>query len=50
MRSYSPRKGRKKAVRKFTYRQGVLILTWVAGGLIAMMLLWYLGILRFDVD
>jgi hypothetical protein len=50
MRSYSPGRGRKKAVTKFTYRQGIFMVAWITGAMIALMLLWYLGILRFDVD
>jgi hypothetical protein len=50
MRSYSPGRGSKKAVRKFTYRQGIFMVAWITGAMIALMLLWYLGILRFDVD
>ena len=50
MQSYSVGKGSKKAVKKFTYRQGLFTVAWVTGAMIALMLLWYLGILRFDVD
>jgi hypothetical protein len=50
MRSYSPGRGSKKAVRKFTYRQGIFMATWITGAMIALMLLWIFGILRFDVD
>ena len=50
MRSYSLGRGSKKAVRKFTYRQGILMTAWITGALVALMVLWYLGILRLDVD
>jgi hypothetical protein len=50
MRSYSPGKGKKKAVTNFTCRQGIFMVAWITGAMIALMLLWYLGILRFDVD
>jgi len=50
MRSYSLGRGGKKAVRKFTHRQGIVMVAWITGALIALMLLWYLGILRFDMD
>jgi hypothetical protein len=50
MRSYSPGRGNNKAVRKFTYRHGLLMTAWITGAMIALLLLWYFHILRFDVD
>jgi hypothetical protein len=50
MGNYSLGRGSKKAVSKFTRRQGLLMMAWITGGLIALMLLWYLGIIRFDAD
>jgi hypothetical protein len=30
--------------------QGIVMMAWIAGALIALMILWYLGILRFDAN
>jgi hypothetical protein len=50
MRNHSPGRGSKKAVRKFTYCQGLIMVAWITGAMIALLLLWYFHILRFDVD
>jgi hypothetical protein len=42
--------GRKKAVKTFTTRQGLLMLAIVIVGLIGIIVLWLLGFLSFDVD
>jgi hypothetical protein len=42
-------KGRRKAVEKFSTRQGVGILVAIGGILAGMLLLWMLGYLHFDV-
>jgi hypothetical protein len=43
-------KGRKKAVKKFTTRQGLWVAVIIAAAMLTMMLLWMLGIFRFDAD
>jgi hypothetical protein len=43
-------RGRKKAVRKFTYVQGLCMLAFVTGVLLAVILLWHFGIIGFDFD
>jgi hypothetical protein len=43
-------RGRRKAVHKFTNRQGLALLGVVAAILIVLMVLWVLGYLRLDVD
>jgi hypothetical protein len=50
MRSYSPGRGRKKAVKKFTIGNGLWMMAVIAAGMIAMALLWLLGVLRPDAD
>ena len=50
MTTYSPGRGSKKAVRRFTSREGLWMVGIVAAALIGMMLLWLLGILNFDAD
>jgi hypothetical protein len=43
-------KGRKKAVKKFTNRQGLWMAVIIAVAMLMMLLLWMLGIFRFDAD
>ncbi len=50
MRSYSPGKGRKKAVEKFTIRNGLWMMALIAAGMIAMVVLWLLGVFSLDAD
>jgi hypothetical protein len=50
MRNYSPGRGRKKAVQRFTTRKGLWMVGMIAAALIGMIVLWLLGILKVDVD
>jgi len=50
MKDYTPGRGRKKAVEQFTFRQGMWIVVVVIVPLVAMLLLWLLGYLRFDAE
>jgi hypothetical protein len=50
MKTYSLGKGRKKAVKKFTMRNGLWMTLVVAGGMIIMLALWLLGFFRLDAD
>ena len=50
MKGYSPGRGRKKAVAKFTLRQGMWMVGVVTIAMIGVLLLWLLGYLRFDLD
>lgn len=50
MRSYWPGRGRKKTVEKFTIRNGLWMMALIAAVMIAMLVLWMLGVFRLDVD
>jgi hypothetical protein len=51
MSIYSPAsRGRKRIVKKFTNRQGILILVAVTLALIALLLLMLSGYVRVDMD
>jgi hypothetical protein len=50
MRAYSPGRGRKKAVKKFTTRKGLWMAAMIAAGMIVMLALWLLGVFRLDAD
>jgi hypothetical protein len=50
MKTFSLGKGRKKAVKKFTTRNGFWIILIAAGGMIIMLALWLLGFFRPDGD
>ena len=50
MGKYSIEKGRRKAVGKFTNWQGLTMLGIVGTVVMAILLLWIFGYLRFDVD
>jgi hypothetical protein len=50
MRSYSPGRGRKRAIKKFTTRKGLWMAAMIAAGMIAMVVLWLLGVFRLDAD
>ncbi len=50
MGAYSLNKGRRKAVAKFTNRQGLMILGGVVGFFLLLILLWLLGYLPIDTD
>jgi hypothetical protein len=50
MKTFSLGKGRKKAVEKFTTRNGLWIMLIVAGGMIIMLALWLLGFFRVDAS
>jgi len=46
----NPGKGRKRAVKKFTNRDGLWMVLLIAAAMVIMMALWMLGIFRFDAD
>lgn len=48
MRTYSLGRGRKKAVRKFTIRQGLSITAVIGSALAGMLILWLFGVFRLD--
>jgi hypothetical protein len=50
MKNYSLGRGRKKAVERFTIRQGLSMLAILSGGLISIFLLYMLGHLHIDAD
>jgi hypothetical protein len=50
MGRYSVGKGSKKAVKKFTTRNGLWMMAIIAVGMIAMLVLWLLGFFRLDAD
>ena len=50
MRSYSPGRGSKKAVKTFTIRNGLWMTALIAAGMIAMLVLWLIGVFRLDAD
>ena len=50
MTTYSPGRGRKKAVRRFTSREGIWMVGIIAAALIGMILLWLLGIFNFEMN
>ena len=50
MRPYATGRGRKKAVKKFTNRDGLWMVGLITAALVTMMLLWVLGIVSFDAD
>jgi hypothetical protein len=50
MKTLSLGKGRKKAVKKFTTRNGLWMALIITAGMIIMLLLWLVGFFRLDVD
>jgi Na+-driven multidrug efflux pump len=48
VRTYSLGKGRKKAVRKFTARQGLWMAMIIGAGMLGMLLLFLLGFFHMD--
>lgn len=48
MGTYSLDRGRKKAVRRFTTREGLWIVGISSAALIGIIVLWLLGILNFE--
>jgi hypothetical protein len=50
MRGYSPGRGRKKAIKKFTIRKGLWMAVIIAAGMIVMLALFLLGVFRLDAD
>jgi hypothetical protein len=50
MRSYSPGRGRKKAIKKFTTRKGLWMAAMIAAGMIVMLALRLLGVFRLDAN
>jgi hypothetical protein len=50
MRAYPLGRGRKKAVKKFRIRNGLWMMALIAIGMIAMVVLWLLGVFRLDAD
>ena len=47
---YNPGKGRKRAVKKFTNRDGLWMLLLIAAAMVIMMVLWMVGVFRLDAD
>ena len=50
MKSFSLEKGRKKAVKKFTLRNGLWMVLLITAAMIIMLLLWLTGVLHLDAD
>jgi len=50
MTIHSRGKGRKKAVQRFTTGKGLWMVVIIAAAMIAMVVLWLLGILNFEMD
>jgi hypothetical protein len=50
MRTYTTGKGKKKAVKAFTTRQGLWMLALMVAVLLGILALWLLGFLNFDMD
>ena len=48
MRNYSLGRGRKRAVKKFRICNGLWMMALIAAGMIAMLVLWLLGVFRLD--
>ncbi len=48
MRAYVTGRGRKKAVKKFTIRQGLWMALMIAAGMIGMFLLFEFGVFQVD--
>lgn len=48
MKTYSLGKGRKRAVKKFTTRQGLAMALMVGGGMLGMLLMWLFGFFHLD--
>jgi len=47
---YNPGKGRKRAVKKFTNWDGLWMVLLIAAAMVIMMVLWMVGVFRFDAD
>jgi hypothetical protein len=50
MEIYNPGKGRKRAVKKFTNRDGLWMVLLIIAVMVIMMVLWMVGIFRLDAD
>jgi hypothetical protein len=50
MQKFSPAKGRRKVVKKFTTREGLWVLGVGMGACILVLVLYLLGLLRLDMD
>ena len=50
MSIYLPGRGRKKAVNKFTTRDGLWMVLLIAAGMITLLILFLLRIFRFDAE
>ena len=50
MATYNPGKGRKRAVKKFTNWDGLRMVLLIAALMVIMIVLWRMGVFRFDVD
>jgi hypothetical protein len=49
MKTYSLGRGRKKAVERFTTRDGLWMTGWIAAVMTGLMVLWALGYLLVDM-
>ena len=47
---YNLGKGRKRAVNKFTNRDGLWMVLLIAAAMVIMMVLWMVGVFRPDAD
>jgi len=47
---YNLGKGRKRAVKKFTNRDGLWMVLLIAAAMVIMMVLWMVGVFRPDAD
>ena len=47
---YNPGKGRKRAVKEFTNRDGLRMVLLIAVAMVIMMVLWMVGVFRLDAD
>jgi len=47
---YNPGKGRKRAVKKFTTRDGLWMVLLIAAAMVIMMVLWMVGVFRLHAD
>jgi hypothetical protein len=50
MKTFATGRGRRKAVEKFTYREGIWMAAMISAAMITLILLWYFNIIPFDVD
>jgi uncharacterized membrane protein len=50
MQTFSPARGRKKVVKKFTNEQGFIVLAVGFGASLAILLIFLLGVLHLEID